>query len=718
MIVSRPDVSNEPADMAQTALRQGGIDNGEVPRILVVDDNAANLAAFEATLASPDLRVVNARSGAEAMRHLLKGEFAAILLDMNMPELDGIQTAELIRRRERCRDIPIIFITAYHADQMQMLKGYATGAVDFLLKPVSAAILRSKVRVFLDLFYKKRQVEWQATQLRQVNARLRREIAEREQAEKDALFEREERQRVTLASVADGVITTDAQGRVTYVNPIAERLSGWSAEAAVGLALSTVFKVQPTAESGEASGPDPQMRVSRHAILIARDGQRRYVDYAVARVRDRRGAAGGEVLIIHDVTERRQAELERERLLAREQEARKQAEEANRTRDEFLAVISHELRTPLNAIVGWTHVLKRGGLDEPTAQRALEAIHRSAMAQSKLIEDLLDMSRIINGKLQLSMTAVALDAVIQAAAETVRPLAQDKSIEIEIALDDQALTVQGDEARLTQVIWNVLANAVKFSSAGERVRVRLAREETRARITVADNGEGIAAEFLPRLFERFRQADSTLTRKHRGLGLGLAIAQQIICAHGGTIRGESPGLGQGATFTIELPLADPSTTTTSAVNARSAEAKTLTLAGTRVLIVDDEADAREMLSAVIQALGAELRQAGSAAEALAILQQWHPHLLLSDISMPDEDGYTFIRRVRALGEEQGGRVPAVALTAMASMEDRSRAVEAGFDGHLAKPVVPEVLAGTLADLLKRADNPCRIQSSPAGGEGL
>jgi PAS domain S-box-containing protein len=686
------------------------------PAVLVVDDNRANLAAFDAILAEPGVRLVTAQSGAEAMRHLLTGEFAAILLDINMPDLDGIQTAELIRKRERSRDIPIIFITAYHVDQMQMLKGYASGAVDYLVKPVSPEILRSKVRVFVDLYHKKQQVEWQASQLRAVNARLQREINERQEAERDAVFEREERQRVTLACIADGVITIDAAGRVTFLNPTAEQLTGWSGETACGLSLPEVFDLRPNppapgvAQVVEAClQEDRIVRVSEQATLITTSGACRYVEYSVAPVHDSKGRTVGAVLIAHDVTERHHAEVERERILALEQAAREAAEEANIAKDEFLAVISHELRTPLNAIMGWTHVLRQVGAVQGLAGRALDAIARSAMAQEKLIADLLDMSRIIHGKVQLTLQPLQPAVVIRAAVETVRPLADEKRIALKLVLDESIDDFMGDRSRMEQVIWNVLSNAVKFTPDEGQVEVQLSRVHGCARISVTDSGMGIEPEFVPHVFERFRQADSTTTRRYGGLGLGLSIARQILSMHAGSIAVHSAGPGLGATFTITLPLGvrpglDPeSATGRNASGPPPVEAGHGLLSGVRVLLVDDDRETLDLLVTVIRSCGGEARATASARDAMSALGEWRPNVLVSDISMPGEDGYSLIRRVRALPASEGGSTPALALTAMAADEDRGIALGAGFDVHLAKPVHPEQVISAIATLAARAD---------------
>jgi PAS domain S-box-containing protein len=673
------------------------LNGSEAPRVLVVDDNAANLAAFEAILTDPDFELVLAQSGAEAMRHLLTGTFAAILLDINMPTLDGLETAGLIRRRERSRDIPILFISAHQPDATQVLRGYASGAVDYLVKPVAPEILRYKVRIFVELFRKSRQVEWQAAQLRAINARLEQEISQRRHAERDAAFEREERQRVALSGIADAVVTLDARGCVTSLNRTAELLTGWTSDSAQNEALGVVL-----AAAGGDGAPNPLEDAARESMRhdrtvrseqplpIAREaGMQRYVEYAVAPVHDRRGKVVGAVLTAQDVTDRHRADLERSRALMREQAARRTAEEANRARDEFLAVISHELRTPLNAIVGWTQILCTEAATAAQRDQAVAAIQRSARAQKQLIEDLLDMSRIINGKIALVPTRFDLRAVVQSALETLQPAARGKRIAVDCRLTDQALPIDGDRQRLEQVFWNMLANAVKFTPDGGQIVVTVKEEGGQAQVSVRDTGEGIEPAFLPFLFEAFRQGDSTTTRRQGGLGLGLAIARTLVGMPGGTITAHSEGLGCGARFDVELPLATVLAEPRSevdALRAGRAEQRIEPLDQLRVLVVDDDLNTREMLSIVMQAHGAQVRTAGNAAEALSLVVEWSPQLLLSDISMPGEDGYSLIRRVRELPRDAGALLPAVAITAMASAEDREEALRAGFQAHVAKPL--------------------------------
>jgi PAS domain S-box-containing protein len=402
-----------------------------------------------------------------------------------------------------------------------------------------------------------------------------------------------------------------------------------------------------------------------------------------------------------DIDEVKRAEEERARLLALEHQARQEADEANRMKDEFLATVSHELRTPLNAILGWANTLLRGKLDEQAATRALENIARNARAQNQLISDLLDVSRIISGKLRFEVSAVDLSSVIEAALETVRPAAEAKGVELRLKLDPTAGLVSGDETRLQQVVWNLLTNAIKYTPRGGHVETRLEREGTHAAIIVRDTGEGINADFLPYVFNRFQQADGTTTRKHGGLGLGLAIVRHLVEAHGGQVSAASEGAGQGATFTVTLPLMALRNVDFGLRNEEEVDEQSAILTGLRVLVVDDELDARELLRWALTQDGAEVRTVTSAAEALDILSQWQPEVLVSDIGMPGEDGYKLIRQVRALPADRGGQVPAVALTGYARLEDQRRALAAGYQIFVPKPVELDELASEIARLAGR-----------------
>lgn len=413
------------------------------------------------------------------------------------------------------------------------------------------------------------------------------------------------------------------------------------------------------------------------------------------------------VCFVLDLTELKQTQKEQQQLLIREREARQEAEAANRLKDEFLATLSHELRSPLNAILGWTQLIRSRQLDAAATTKAMSTIERNAKSQKQLIEDLLDVSTIITGKLRLNVRPVELVFVIESAIDTVRPAADAKAIQLQSVLDPSASLVWGDADRLQQVMWNLLSNAIKFTPKGGSVQVLLERVESYIEIAVSDTGQGISPDFLPYVFDRFRQADSSITRSYGGLGLGLAIVRHIVELHGGTVRVASSGEGQGATFTVQLPLM--------AVRWQTRERERLlptvensatfshfpSLEGLRVLIIDDEADARDLISAVLEECGATVRAVASVSSALDAISQLKPDILVSDIGMPGEDGYTFIRKVRSLCCQPGREIPAVALTAYARPEDRTLALENGFQMHLSKPIDPGELAQAVANLAGR-----------------
>ena len=408
-----------------------------------------------------------------------------------------------------------------------------------------------------------------------------------------------------------------------------------------------------------------------------------------------------------DIHTMRQLIDEREQLLQREQAARVESDRAGRMKDEFLATLSHEIRTPLNAILGWAIIL-RARLAAGAAEPGLEAIERNARLQAQMIDDLLDMSRIISGKLRLDVQRIDLAEVIRAAADTVATAAEAKDIRVQLVLDPLAGSISGDPNRLQQVFWNLFSNAIKFTPKGGRIQALLERIDSHLEVSVIDTGEGVSPDFLPHVFDRFRQADSTTTRRHSGLGLGLAIVKQVVELHGGTIRANSPGPNLGATFIVSLPLTVlhpevdplPPRRHPTAEAIRLAADVPVQIAGARVLVVDDEPDARALLRRLFEEHGAVVSTASSAAEALSRLRVERPDVLVSDIGMPDEDGYALIRRVRALPPEDGGRTAAIALTAYARADDRVKAVVAGFQHHLSKPIEPMELVVMVASLVR------------------
>lgn len=416
------------------------------------------------------------------------------------------------------------------------------------------------------------------------------------------------------------------------------------------------------------------------------------LDFVYQPILDATGRVAGIFVQGNDMTAQARAEAERERLL-------EEAERANRLKDDFLATVSHELRTPLTAIMGWLDLYQASDKTKERADRALETIGRNARSLRQLVDDILDVSRIMSGKMEISVGAVQVDVTVDAAIEAVRPAAIAKNIRIQQTLDSKAL-ITGDAQRIQQVVWNLLSNALKFTPKGGRVQIVVERRDSAVAIIVADNGQGIPAEFLPHVFDRFRQADSGNTRTHGGLGLGLAIVKQLVELHGGTVTAESEGLGKGAVFTVLLPVAlsrqSPIPTEAAAQPVVECPPE---LVGLRVLVVEDEDDTRELLAAILGGFGLDVHTAPSVAAATETFRSMQPELVISDIGMPEEDGFSFIRWLRALPEKEGGRVPAIALTAFARTEDRTAVLRAGFRAHIPKPLDINELLAVIASLV-------------------
>ncbi|HEX8071764.1 MAG TPA: PAS domain S-box protein [Pyrinomonadaceae bacterium] len=537
------------------------------------------------------------------------------------------------------------------------------------------------------------------------------DITERKRTEV-ALRESEERfAKAFAASPLALIITSLKTGRLLEVNETFTGLTGYTREEAVGrTTLELGLWVEQADREEELGLLSARGRVRAHEYRFRmKDGTERTGLLSAEQIEI--GGAPCALTVVEDITEQKRAEVERERLLAREQALRAKAEETNRLKDEFLSVVSHELRTPLTAMLGWAHMLRAGGLDDATRRLALDIIERNARAQAQLVDDVLDVSRIITGKLRLDMRRLDPAQPVAAALDAVRPAAEAKGVRLEVALDAEAGPVLADADRLQQVAWNLLTNAVKFTPSGGRIEVRLERAAGHVRLTVSDTGQGIAAEFLPHVFERFRQADSSSTREHGGLGLGLSIVRHLVEMHGGTVSAESAGAGQGASFTVLLPVAGARKEQEHAEaeqnggaasdQAASRDPQAAILSGLRVLAVDDEQDTRDLLLTVFTRCGAEARAVPTAAAALEAWQSWQPDVLVSDIGMPREDGYALISRVRAGEREQGRRTTALALTGYARPEDRQKALSAGFDAHVAKPINPDALVNLVAELTGR-----------------
>ncbi|HEX5659786.1 MAG TPA: response regulator [Polyangiales bacterium] len=814
--------------------------------VLIVDDVPSNLMALSAVLGPLGVRVVQAQSGPEALARVREEAFAVVLLDVQMPEMDGFEVATRIRATDNGRELPIIFLTALHRDEAFVRRGYAVGAADYLTKPFDAEVLRARVRAFVDLFQQRETVRHEevAERTRERDEAMRRAVAfERiataalgtndlseflrellsvllsvsEVADSATILLRSGDELVVRASVLANQERTDERFRVPIGSGFAGRiaalrkpleisessddrqtlktvLTARGARAVFGVPMQAEGEVLGVAHVGSTRavsfterdkrlvlaiaeraawavakhqertrvhdivnaapaliaifrGPERALELSNpsyakffegesiHASVeqaldtvhgsgnpvflpelpIELDGETRFVNLSVQPLSGPSGERDSVLVFAVDVTAEIRArrtieahQLERARLLERERVARQQAETASRSKDEFLATISHELRTPLNAVIGWTARARLKAQSVPDVDRALAIIERNAQSQARIIEDMLDLSRIISGRLRLEVRPTSLREPVLGAVEAVRPAAEAKGVTLEVDKIDST-TLEADPDRLQQVVWNLLSNAIKFTPRGGRVWVRVKREPERMTVQVIDTGEGMDPRFLPMVFEPFRQADGSTTRRHGGLGLGLAIVRQLVQAHGGSARASSPGIGHGATFEVELPLR-PVTAVANEETLELPEEDIFErptsggprLDGLKVMVVDDEEDARSLLVEVLSERGARVISAESVSHALAQFGQFRPDVLVSDIGMPEADGYTLIRQVRELSVRDGSNTPAIALTAYARAEDVARSFEAGFQRHLAKPVDAERLIGIIASLAPSA----------------
>jgi PAS domain S-box-containing protein len=510
---------------------------GDRVSILLVDDQPNNLLALESILAETGQNLVKAHSGRAALRHLLEEDFAVILLDVQMPEMDGFETATLIREREKSRDTPIIFLTALSRSETNVFRGYELGAVDYIFKPFHPEILRSKVNVFVELFRGREAVKRQAHQLAQLSRQ----------------------NQLILDTAADGVMGLDLSGSVVFVNPAASEMLGKRPNEIVGqdfhALVHPIFPGVITCNVSECTLFDGLRDGKGHECaedtFFRPDGRSFPVEFSIARMSEEDGSPRGSVLTFRDISERRAAAL------AAQAESRyREAEAQNRAKDNFLATLSHELRTPMTSILGWVQFLRTGGYSQEELEEALQTIETSARLQARLIDDMLDVSRIVLGKFQVELKPTRISDVVEAALTTARPVAQDHEVTLKAEINGgRDCVVQADAARMQQVIGNILSNAIKFSPAGKQVDLRVEEAgDHKLKISVHDQGEGIEPSFLPHVFERLRQAEGA--SKRSGLGLGLAIARHIVELHHGDITADSEGLGRGATFTVTLPIAE------------------------------------------------------------------------------------------------------------------------------------------------------------------
>ncbi|XYI03994.1 response regulator [Sorangium sp. So ce1128] len=689
-----------------------------------MDDQPATVGVLVENLECIGHRVLVAQEADEALKRASLVRPDLILLDVLMPGVDGFEACRSLKAAESTRDIPVIFMTCL-TDTADKLVGFKAGGVDYITKPFEIEEVIARVNTHLSLRETQKELETKNAQLQtemairqQKEAALRRAHQELEQRVRDRTAELarsnaalRESQHLLQAIVDNSMAVIhvkDIEGRYLMVNRHFEELLHVTQKSVVG---KTDHEVFPKEHADAFRAFDRQvmaagMPLNAEEIMPQDDGLHTYISIKCP-ILDAAGRPCAVCGISTDISELKRAEEEREMLLHREQAARAELERTGRLKDEFLAMLSHELRTPLTAILGWSHLLLSRRASAEGMRRGLETIERSARAQSKLIDDLLDMSRIITGRLYLEVEEVNVTATIEAVLESVEPAAKVKGLRLEFSGGSAAGQLTGDPSRLQQIVWNLVNNAIKFTPRGGRVMASLHHDDSQVQITVSDTGVGIEPEFLPHVFERFRQADASSTRRYGGLGLGLSIVRHLVELHGGTVEVASAGKNQGASFTVKLPRAARHAGATAGKPPASALHRgphlhsggaSFDLKGVRVLVVDDEPDTRNMLLEVLAEHHAEVWTATSAVDALAELDRSQPTVLVSDIGMPQEDGYALIQKVRQLPQERGGSVPALALTAFARAEDCTRALLAGYQMHLAKPVEPSVLVAHVARL--------------------
>jgi len=613
----------------------------ESVEILIVEDSLVQAVVLKNILARHGYRISVADNGRKALDLLRAREDKPVLVisDIVMPEMDGYALCHEIKADERLKDIPVLLLTAL-SDPHDIIKGLECGADNFVTKPFEEEYLISRIKYVL------------------LNRELR-----------------------PSNNISMGVEMSFG-GRSYFITAEQQQV------------LDLMFSTYEAA-----------MQKNKE-LIRAQEKLGELNEGLECKVAERTAELQAEI------GERQRVEEERTHLFEREQGARAEAEAANRAKDEFLSIISHELRTPLTSIVGWIALLRTREFDAEFTAHALETIDRNARLQTQIVDDLLDVSRIMTGNLRLEFSPVNFTSIVESAVESVRPIFESKAIRIKTECERAVEWISGDASRLQQIVRNLLSNAVKFTPEGGEVEISLEHTDTLVRLKVKDTGCGIPPEFLPHVFDRFRQADSTNTRNHGGLGLGLAIVRQLVELHGGTVKAESEGFERGATFTVELRRRVERGTSE---NRRESYPPALKnkksglplnfppeLKHARVLLVDDEPDTLELLGTILRQCGAHTSAVTSAADALSELERWQPHVLVSDIGMPNEDGYELIRKVRALPATRGGNIPAVALTAYAREEDRRQALNSGFQAHVVKPVGLDEFIETVAGLTLRA----------------
>lgn len=657
---------------------------GPPTSILLVDDDPKNLLALEAILESPDHRLVKAQTADEALLALMREDYAAIVLDVQMPDLNGIELARLIKQRKRTQHIPILFLTAHYRENEHAVLGYDVGAVDYLTKPVHPAVLRSKVSVFVDLFRKTRA-------LAEMNRNLEAEVIERKTAE--------ERFRVVVEAAPSAMLAFNEEGSIVLVNSEAELLFGRSRADLLSSRIQNLLEghdlpdfaevIEHGDTSADPSGP-------RAIIVHQPDGTQVPAEISFAPIQSTEGVRL--LASVVDVTERVQAEaalrtanaeLEaknvalqrqaRERLRRiRAEAAQAEAEAANAAKDRFLAMLSHELRTPLSAVLHGVTLLEEPEDCPPELRETMQLIRRNVQLEARLIDDLLDLARIRNGKLQLQMQVVDAHELLRLALEICRREIAARGLKVETHLDAKRTMLEADPARLQQIFWNLISNAVKFTPAGGRITISTRELDHQLEVEIADSGIGIEPEKLARIFDAFEQANQG---DRAGLGLGLAICKALTEFHGGEIAAHSSGAGEGATFAVRLPVTEIAPTENAATVPPAIPTSTVPL---RIMLVEDHHDTAATLLRLLARRGYEVRSSGSVSSALEMAKSFEFDVLVSDIGLPDGTGVDLLRKLREIPGKE--RLCGVALSGFGMDEDIARSKDAGFTQHLTKPV--------------------------------
>ena len=634
--------------------------------VLVVDDEISNRYAMSRVLTQAGYRVMEAGTGTDALSSLRGERPDLVVLDVKLPDISGYEVCRRIKSDPETASILVLQVSATFVDSRDAVRSLDGGADSYLTQPVEPPVLIATVGALI---------------------RLRRA--------EEALRESESRHRQLFERTPIPAWVFDVESlAILAVNDAAVLRYGYTRDEFLAMRIADLLaaaKVE-TFKARAASDVRGQLGVWRHHT---KDEATLEVELTAAPIRF--GDYRARMLLAIDVTERRRVEQVRADLLSRERTARAQAEEANRAKDDFLATLSHELRTPLNAMLGWVNLLQTGKLDAQTAKRGLEAIDRNSRIQAQLIEDLLDVSRIITGKLVLERNVIDLVDVAQAAAEALRAAALARQIDLSITAEVAPIHVDADFGRLQQMVSNLVSNAIKFTDPGGRVTIRIERRGEEAVLAVSDTGRGIRPEFLPHVFEKFRQADTSTTRSHTGLGLGLAIVRRLVELHSGKVEAASEGEGRGATFTVRLPIAAMPGPIRAAGDEEALEP--VALDGVRVLVVDDDADSLKLAAVALEQYGAHVTTARSGTEALEAMASEPPDVLVSDLGMPGLDGLQLMREIRS---RTGGNVPALALTAYAMEADAERTRSAGYTMHLSKPLDPRRLATAVSRLAGHA----------------